>query len=243
MGTPGTDARALFLHHSTGGCIWAGGVPEWFARHNAENGTSYEVVERAFPKAEPYGWANYPYDYWNIWVRHAGDSPFQDEPTLEMLTADFGLIIFKHCFPVANVQPDTGRPDIASPERRIENYKLQYGALKAKLHEFPDTRFLLWTGAALTAGDTSEENAARARTFFQWVKTEWDEPGDNVFLWDFFQLETEGGLYLKDRHARATDNSHPNDEFSSAAAPLFARRVVDVLEGRGDGASLTGKSG
>ena len=92
------NARTIFLHHSTGNCVWRGGVPEWIARYNEENGTSYSVVERAFPKKEPYGWQNYPYDYWNIWVKNGGDRAYMEEPTLEMLTADYEVIAFKHCF-------------------------------------------------------------------------------------------------------------------------------------------------
>jgi len=30
---------------------------------------------------------------------------------------------------------------------------------------------------------------------------EWDEAGDNIFIWDFYSYETEGGLYLLDKYA------------------------------------------
>lgn len=36
----GVRGKIIFLHHSTGQVIWNGGVPEWFARYNAEHGTS-----------------------------------------------------------------------------------------------------------------------------------------------------------------------------------------------------------
>ncbi|MBT4503543.1 MAG: hypothetical protein HOC74_37780 [Gemmatimonadetes bacterium] len=229
------------LHHSTGNCIWKGGVPEWFEKYNAENGTSYEIIEQVFPKQEPYGWKNYPYDYWNIWVDHAGPEPYMEEPTLEMLTQKYELISWKHCYPVCKVQEDTGNPDVRSEEKRLENYKLQYEALKEKMHQFPDTRFIIWTGAALVEPSTSEDEGQRARAFFEWTKSEWDEPGDNIFLWDLYELETEGGLFLKPEHAPEPTNSHPSDAFSQMAAPYFCQRVVDILEGRGDSGSLTGK--
>lgn len=232
------DARVLFLHHSTGECIWNGGVPAWFEAYNASHSTQYVIEERAFPKESPYGWENFPFDYWNIWVRHAGPRAYREEPTLEMLSKQYQVIVFKHCFPVSNIDPDTGMADIASADKRIENYKLQYAALKAKLKSFPGVRFVVWTGAAQVASDADKESARRAREFFEWVVTKWDEPGDNIYVWDFYALETEGGLYLRPEYA--SGDAHPNEEFSRRVAPLFAQRVVDVIEGRGDIGPVSG---
>jgi hypothetical protein len=229
-----TEANIIFLHHSTGNNVWNGGVPAWFSEYNAANGTSYKIIERAFPSGDPYAWKNYPFDYWNIWVEHAGSEPYMEEPTLEMLTPEYDVIVFKHCYPVSNVLEDTGSPDIASEVKTAENYKLQYAALKDKLHQFPDVKFIVWTGAALVEKNTNPENAARARAFFQWVKDEWDQPGDNIYLWDLFELETGGGLYLKNEYAEAEDNSHPNAEFCKMAAPQFAQRIVDVIQGKAE---------
>ena len=229
------NAKVIFLHHSTGGCVWDGGVAEWFEKYNAAKGTSYKIAEQEFPKDAPYGWENYPFDYWNIWVKHGGEKPYKKEPTLEMLTQKHDVIVFKHCFPVCDIEPDTGNPDIGSREKRIENYKLQYAALKKKLHGFPRNRFILWTGAAQVANATTEENAKRARAFFDWVRKEWDKPGDNIYLWDFYGLETEGGLYLKNKYAASPDDSHPNETFSKKVAPLFGQRIIRVMEGKGDG--------
>ena len=72
------------------------------------------------------------------------------------------------------------------------------------------------------------------------MKTVWDEPSDNIFVFDFRNLETDGGLYLPDDRAAAPDDSHPNDAFAKKVAPKFGQRIVDVLEGRGDSGSLTG---
>jgi len=233
-----SDARILFLHHSTGECIYSGGVPGWFAEYNAEHGTHYAIEQRNFPAEQPYGWENFPYDYWNIWVRNAGPEPYRQEPTLEMLTPRYDLIVFKHCFPVSNIEPDTGRPDVASADKRIENYKLQYEALKTKLRSFPGTRFLVWAGAAQVRGDVDEVSALRARDFFRWVRETWDEPGDNIYVWDFYTLETAGGLYMNPEYA--SGDAHPNERFSQMAAPLFGKRMIDVIQGRGDTGSITG---
>ena len=234
------DSRVVFLHHSTGECIWNGGVDAWFASHNQAQRTNYRIEEQTFPKESPYGWENYPFDYWNIWVRHAGPKPFKQEPTLEMLTAKYNLIVFKHCFPVSNIEEDSGEPNAASSTKSIENYKRQYAALKSKMRSFPKNRFLVWTGAALLQSETEESSARRAKTFFEWVVNEWDEPGDNIYVWDFRQLETEGGFYLKS--AYSSGDSHPNEAFSRRAAPMLCQRIVEVIEGRGDTGSRLGKA-
>ncbi len=228
------DAKIIFLHHSTGGNIWQGGVSAWFQQYNTDNGTNHQITEQSFPKSSPYGWNNYPYDYWNIWVNHAGNNPYMEEPTLEILTQQYDVIIWKHCFPVSNILEDTGSPDINSQSKRIENYKLQYAALKTKMRQFSNTKFIVWTGAALVRNATSEAKATRARSFFNWVRNEWDEAGDNIYLWDFYALETEGGLYFKDGYAASPNDSHPNSSFSQTVAPLFCQRIVNVIENDGN---------
>ena len=177
------ESRIVFLHHSTGERVWDGGVPDWFQLYNKKNGTNYSIVEISFPKGRPYPWQNYPFDYWNIWIFHAGKQPFMEEPTLEILTAQYDVIVFKHCFPVSNVRGDVGKPDVSSPEKRIGNYKLQYEALKQKMHEFPRTKFIVWTGAALTKQSTNLGSARLAKEFFSWVKNEWDEEGGMAGVW------------------------------------------------------------
>jgi hypothetical protein len=248
----GASMKIAFLHHSTGQVIWMGATSKvgakvfgksalgsWFTDYNKKNGTRYEIEEQNFPDtSQGYPWANYPYDYYNIWVKHAGATPFQGEPTLEMLTKHYDVIVWKHCFPVGNILPDTGTPDIDSSEKRLENYKAQYAALKEKMHSFPDTTFIVWTGAALIEAATTPDEAKRTREFFDWVKAEWDEPDDNIFLWDFYELETEGGPYLKPEYAAG--DSHPTPEFGQKAAPLLGQRIVDVIKGKGDSTSLTG---
>ncbi|MFY9201698.1 MAG: hypothetical protein ACOX7X_11655 [Methanosarcina flavescens] len=229
-----SSAKVIYLHHSTGGVIWDGGVQDTIEKYNADHGTDYSITPLEFPKVSPYGWNNYPYDYWNIWVNHAGPSAYMEEPTLEMLTQTYDVIVWKHCFPVSNIVADTGSPDITSSVKSLENYKLQYNALKEKMHEFPNKRFIVWTGAALVESATNPAEAERAREFANWVKTTWDEPGDNIYVWDFHELETGGGLYLLPENAVSASDSHPNPEFAASVAPLIGQRIIDVIEGRGD---------
>jgi len=75
----------IFLHHSTGYNIWLGNTNKYiskltgkgdvikcFDKYNRKNNTDYHITEQFFPKSSPYGWNNYPYDYYNIWVKNAG---------------------------------------------------------------------------------------------------------------------------------------------------------------------------
>ncbi len=237
----GNGTKIIFLHHSTGRHIWDGGVNEWFKEYNQTNKVNYSIIEQSFPKSKPYGWNNYPFDYWNIWVNHAGEEPFKEEPTLEMITKKYDVVILKHCYPVADIKEDTGEPDVNSDIKRLENYKVQYEALKEKMKEFNQTKFIVWTIAALVEKSTNEEMASKAKEFYNWVKDEWDEKGDNIFLWDFYELETEGGLYLKNEYAKNLENSHPSIAFSETVAPYFCQRIVDVIEGKGDTSNITGR--
>jgi len=239
--------KIIFLHHSTGYNIWIGNTNKYiskltgkgnirkcFDKYNRKNGTDYQITEQFFPKSSPYGWNNYPYDYYNIWVKNAGEKPYMDEPTLEILTKIYDIIIFKHCFPVSRISEDTGLPDINSDVKRIENYILQYNALKDKMHEFPNNKFIIWTPAVNTKNLMSEEEAVRTRQFYDWMINSWDEKGDNINIWDFYKYETEGGLFLADKNASGPDNSHPNKEFSAKTAPVFCKFIIDVLENRID---------
>jgi hypothetical protein len=239
------DAKIIFLHHSTGNNIWYGDikqglnlslrkpmcmVPRLMKNYNEANNKKISIEQRYFPSGKPYPWANYPYDYYNIWVKNGGENTFMDEPTLEILTKEYDIIIFKHCFPVSHILEDDEHPDINSDKKTLANYKLQYNALKTKLQSFPKNKFIVWTGAALVETVTNTEEAERANHFFEWVKKEWDEPGDNIEIFDFREIETEGGVYLKEKYANSTSDSHPNMKLSKIAAELLVKKIVEVLE-------------
>lgn len=242
----GKEYRILFLHHSTGNVIFNAGktqsilsrklfknksfVKQWFKNYNQSNNTNYKIEEQYFPKNKPYGWNNYPYDYYNIWVKHSGNQPYMNEPTLEILTQKYNLIIFKHCYPVGDIIEDSNHPDVNFSVKSLENYKMQYLALKQKMHEFPDTKFLVWTGAAKVESNTTKTQALSTKAFFDWVRNEWDAPDDNIFIWDFYELETEGTLYMKNENASNPSNSHPGKAFAEKVAPLFCKRIVEIIE-------------
>jgi hypothetical protein len=253
--------RIVLLHHSTGEAVWNGGLAAYFRDWNAAHGTHYEISELTYPNTlgghenlrrvlpgrifskvigDRYPWDNYPYDYWNLWVAHSGERHDRSELNLDDLVRSYDVIVFKHCYPVSGIEADDGAPSVGSPKKTLANYQLQYLALKQRMRQFPRTRFILWTPTALTQGMTNPADAARAQQFSAWIKGTWDDKGDNIFLWDFRDLQTDGGKYVKPGNARPDDESHPSKSFASKVAPMLGRRIVDVVEGNGDIANIGG---
>ncbi len=243
-----TNAKILFLHHSTGENVWGGGTISgnpgscryWLNQYNSAHGTNYQVTETWFPgdpSGVPYPSDNFPYDFWNVWCNPNKDAAAQTQTTLETFVSQYDMIIFKHCFITSYIQPDTGTPDVTSPSRTLENYKAQYAVLKAKLDSFPGTRFLVWTGAAGVSSAALEERQ-RARAWCDYVKNTWDQADDNIFIFDFFELESGGGNCLLPEYD--TGDGHPNATCSAMAAPKFCQRLIDVAQGLGDSRPLTG---
>jgi len=261
-----SDMNIIFLHHSTGGIIWHGTKPSilkkavrrinsnlgdiigakahlpfLFDRYNKEHNKNYQIKELFYPKPSPYGWNNYPYDYFNIWVKNAGNQSYMEEPTLEMLTKEFQVIVFKHCFPVSNIQENQDSSDINSDLKTLDNYKIQYAAIRDKLHSFPDTKFILFTGPVQVKSQITEDEAKRTKEFVEWLKNEWDLAGDNIYLWDFYFLQTEGGLYFNNEYAVSPDDTHPNKKFASKVVQQLFNRIIDVIENDGSRTELTGE--
>lgn len=247
-------SNVVFLHHSVGGRVFKGNpnrylfklfkrgeVEKWIRKYNIKSHKQINITQMNFPKKDPYGWKNYPFDYYNIWIAHGGKDAFLNEPTLEMLTAEYDIIIWKHCYPVANILPDTGEGNLNSEVKTLANYKLQYGALKDKMHSFGETRFIVWTPVPQVEAKTTEDEARRVREFYEWMIHSWDEKNDNIYLWDYYSLATEDGLYLKPENAQSADNAHPSKAFAGRVSEYFANRIIQVVNGIADESDITGK--
>lgn len=235
--------RAIFLHHSTGGDLYSRGkVADWIITYNSTKGTSFHMDIRTYPDT-PYTWANYPYDYWKLWVNKNCINSNPNIECLSSIASNYDLIIYKHCYPGAAIAVDVGKPDVTSSRQSLENYKLQYRALRTLMDEMPDKKFMVWTLAPLHQLATSVDAANRANEFAKWVKTQWltedGKPHTNIFIFDFFSLAAEMNenpangkqLCLKydyeDSHT--SNNSHPNTLANTTIGPLFAQAVVKVL--------------
>lgn len=247
----GQDANIIFLHHSTGGLIYKDGhVADSIQAYNKRNGTKYSITERNFPD-KPYPWANYPYDYWNIWINgycneQKNDSTYVNITCLEDLCKEYDVIMLKHCYPGADILEDIGAPDVSSSRKSLENYKLQYRVLRDKFQEFPENDFVVWTLVPRHRLDAnSPANAGRAKEFVDWVKNEWlTENGQNytnIHIFDYFSLAAEINtkveapripFCLKYEYERShkDDDSHPNKKASQEIGPKLFQFIVDVIQ-------------
>lgn len=236
--------KIIFLHHSTGGGVYQqGNVVQWFQTYNKQNGTSYSITERSYPNT-PYPWENYPYDYWNLWINGACNNNNASVECIDKITQNFDVIIFKHCYPGADVLADQGNASVGSKRKSLENYKLQYRALRTLMDSYPNNKFIVWTLAPLHRNATTVENASRARQFVEWVKNEWltedQKSHPNIYVFDFFGLAAELSAtpingktnclqYLyEDSHSGS--DSHPNSLANKTIGPLFAQFVVDAIQ-------------
>lgn len=233
--------KVIFLHHSTGLNVWHGDispkmrfikksmVPRLIDSYNKENQKTIAIDELSFPKGIPYPWENFPYDYYNIWVLNGGQPYFMEEPTLSTLTSKYDIIVLKHCFPGSNIISDEFIPE-SLQTKTLGNYKFLYNELKNKFAEYPNTKFIVWTNAALVESATNEMEAKRTREFVDWVQNSWDSPDDNIFIFNFYEIETEGGLYLKPEYAVATNDSHPNKIISAKTANSFVNFLLETID-------------
>ena len=232
--------RVIFLHHSTGGNVYnEGDVEKWIGEYNSEADCNLNITERAFPD-KPYEWKNYPFDYWNLWINGECNSGKPGIECMNTLAEEFDVIIFKHCFPGAAIQAESGDPDISSESKTLGNYKLQYRALRDMMDSYPENIFIVWTLAPLHRLSTTPEDADRARQFVDWVNNEWlfeDGGGhDNILVFDFWELTAEHSenpaqgqtnclRYNYERDHESGD-SHPNVEANEAVGPVFAEFII-----------------
>jgi hypothetical protein len=74
------------------------------------------------------------------------------------------------------------------------------------------------------------ENAKRAQNFAKWVTNIWGAEEDNIYIWDFRKLQTDGGLYLPVEKAKNEWDSHLNPDFGEVAAKDFTNKIISVIE-------------
>jgi len=153
------------------------------------------------------------------------------------------VVMFKTCFPGSNITADGDEPgDTESPEKTLANYRAVYNELAGIFAQNPDTLFVAVTAPPLSPAGKGyvKENAARARTFNNWLKREWldgyrDKAGlKNVAVFDFFDVlanphdhptEPDG---LREDYRRETD-SHPETPGNAAATAKFIPFIKDAL--------------
>ncbi len=225
----------IFLHHSTGGCIWGPNgsntsVPQEMTEYNAMHGYTGSL---AVTMNEEW-WA--PGD--NEWVtQHA----FFEDPSpvsgIGYYLPDNKIMVIKTCFP-ASAMSGAGQPsDTLNPGMKtVYNYKWHWRHIVKVMNQHRENFFVIWTNAPLVAGATNTMEAALSKRFCIWAKDTLAtglDPGfgafpPNVYVFDFFRKLTGPNGMMLPMYAASSGDSHPNAAATALVAPQFVQEIFDA---------------
>jgi len=223
--------RMIFLHHSVGeGILTAGGLRS-------------RILEMGvLVKSATYGDDIGQETDMNHWApkfeNHMSEIlSFKAHPNLyntDGTTNDY--VMFKSCFPNSDIIGEGTPPgDPVAPEKTIANYKATFYKLKDEICKYPDKLFVYLTAPPLTPDLSTPENAARARSFNNWLTNDFlpeykKETGlDNFVIFDLFDCLAGEDNYLKTEYRRGiARDPHPNALGSKEAAGQFIRFFTTV---------------
>ncbi|WP_182871078.1 hypothetical protein [Stieleria mannarensis] len=234
----GQSNRILLLDSTPQHQLWTTPTTQWIESYNRARAARYSIASMTFTTTSKTVRGETPGFVWNLSVRQPGPIGSWEEQSLESLASQYDLIVLKHSPAIRQVNVDARKGEIASPLKSLQNHQLQYDTIKKRLRQHPETRFVIWTGPAPSRRRVNRDAALRANEFFRWVRDDWDQPGDNVFIWDCYAIGSRDGLYLDAEFE--SDERTPNATYFRTVTPMLGQRIVDVLQGRGDIAAVTG---
>jgi len=226
QGSAGGPTRIIFMHHSTGwGLIWQGGVREaltdlgyefWDHDYNDPGltgpdgeltGENWDVPD---DNTDPNGWHD-------IFAQRVTDPP--QNTFSHMLT--FDVIIFKSCFPNADIQS----------EEQFEEYRGYFLDIRDVIDQHPDRLFIALTIPPLTPNSTSPEAAARARRWAEYLTSdEFLEGHPNLAVFDFYSLLADENGFLRAEYRPDDEyDSHPNERANATIGPIFVEFVDQAI--------------
>jgi hypothetical protein len=225
--TPAKPIRIIFMHHSTGlGLIEQGGVREAFKE------LGYQFWDHGYneegltdPNGEQLGvnWAvpddNTDPDGWQVIFAQRVTKPPTN--TLSHML-EYDVIIFKSCFPNADIQDDD----------QLENYRTYFLSIRDVIDKYPDKLFIPFTIPPLVPDSTSPEAAARARRWAEYLTSpEFLDGHPNIFVFDFFSQLADKNGYLQAKY-RGEDpgDSHPNELANQTVGPVFVKFVDQAVK-------------
>jgi len=228
----GDYTNVIFLHHSTGRALIAeGNVRPLLAELGYQfwdHGYNHEGLVR--PDGTP-AHANYriPGNQGQGNTDVDGLVELFKQPVIDPPSNAFSrllqheVIVFKSCFPNSAVQSDAMR----------EQFQAWYLEIRNVVDQHPDRIFILVTSPPLHPLATNPDEAARARSIADWLKSDVYLKGHpNLFVFDFFDLlaDSETNM-LSARYQLDPDqpDSHPNRLANETIGPLF----VEFIDGAG----------
>jgi hypothetical protein len=224
----------IFLHHSTGGCIWgpngsSTSVPQEMQLYNQVHGfTGDQAVtmnEQWFPGSTDNEWST-----WHTVFEH-------DQPeAISGYYAGNRIIMVKSCFPSSALE-GVGQPsDTTQPwMKTIFNYKWHWRHLAGVMRAHPQNFFVIWTNAPLEHQSTDSTAARLSDRFCTWAADTLQAGLDpvmgvfprNVYVFDFFHKLTDPAGFMLDQYRAGPGDSHPNAAATALVAPQFVRETFD----------------
>lgn len=225
------EYNILFIHHSCGS--------NWLATDNGN--LRYELTEYGLSVHDAtYGdtigddtdvhhW--YPkfrdqYDLVKSFDAHT-NIYYEDENEVNQ------IIMFKSCYPASDITGEGTEPgDPEDSSKTIWNYKAAYNALLGIFRANNDTLFIPVTAPPRNVldGAYTEERAARAREFNNWLVEEWAPDYTNIAVFDFFDVladpETNG---LREEYSSGS-NSHPTADGNQASTDEFMEFIDPAID-------------
>lgn len=156
---------------------------------------------------------NSPKEYADIFSRDASDATLR-----EILTYD--IIAFKNCYPTTHITSD----------QQLEEDMHYYTIVRDSLKKYPNKQFVLLTPPPARRATTNSDNASRAISLVNWLKSdEFNQGIANMHVFDFFGLLFDKNGMLKEECQRLLPwDSHPNKKANKTIAPLFARYLAEL---------------
>jgi hypothetical protein len=232
----------IFLHHSTGGCIWSSpdnlgttSIPlEMTAYNISHNYTGNDAVTMIGTGSETWFPLGAVGNEWELWHRifdgYTGDGDIQ--PYLN----DNKIIVIKSCYPSSLLTGVGSAADTLTPElKTIYNYKWHWRSIIRVMQQHPDNFFAIWTNAPYRGG-----NGELSHQFCKWAKdtlATGNDPifgdfPDNVYVFDFFhKLASPPNWWLPDSLSYWNGSgfeSHPNGRATDLVAPQFVQEIFDA---------------
>ena len=211
----GHDPRFLFIHHSCGsGFLFDGGM--WTMLENA----GFEVHDRTYgdgwvgDNTDPADWPVTFTEYYDDMIN------WELEPGQY-----YDIVAFKSCYPACQITSDG----------MLEDYYGYYATVQSVTVQHPETLFVPWSPPPLNPAVTNPENAARARTFANWLKSPYDDDEFYMRSFDCFNVlagdNPLSGDYnmLREDYQPGGSNSHPNHDGNVAVAEAFTAWLTDLV--------------
>jgi hypothetical protein len=227
----------IFLHHSTGGCIWgpngsSTSVPQEITLYNMQHG--YTDTNAVSMNEE--GWPLNPWsNEWERWHRIFDDEdPMAD---IHSYLAANRIIVIKSCFPSSSMADEGSASDTLDPTlKSAYNYKWHWRNIVNVMRQHQDNFFVIWTNAPLVASQTNDQEAQLSDKFCRWAKDTLAVGTDpafgafpsNVYVFDFFHKLANSSGKLPLQYAASGSDSHPNGTATQLVAPQFVREIFDA---------------